>query len=73
MGGQAPVSKPVLEINPGHALVRRLAEKRADEPGLVEDAAWLLLDEARLRDGEPPADAALFAQRLSRVMAKALG
>jgi molecular chaperone HtpG len=53
--------------------VRRLAEKRADEPGLVEDAAWLLLDEARLRDGEPPADAALFAQRLSRVMAKALG
>jgi molecular chaperone HtpG len=73
MGGQAPVSKPVLEINPGHALVRKLAEKRADEPALVEDAAWLLLDEARLRDGEPPADAALFAQRLSRVMAKALG
>jgi molecular chaperone HtpG len=74
MGGQAPVSRPVLEINPGHPLVKRLAEKQADPDArdLVADAAWLLLDEARLQDGEPPADAAQFARRLARVMALAL-
>ncbi len=75
MGGQAPTSKPVLEINPGHPLVKRLAEKQsdADARDLVADAAWLLFDEARLQDGEPPADAAAFARRLTRVMQKALG
>jgi molecular chaperone HtpG len=74
MGGQAAVGKPVLEINPGHPLVKRLAEKVGEPEArdLVDDAAWLLLDEARLQDGEPPADAAAFARRLARVMEKAL-
>ncbi len=75
MGGQAPTSKPVLEINPGHPLVKKLAERQTegDARDLVADAAWLLLDEARLRDGEAPTDAAAFAKRLARVMEKALG
>lgn len=64
----------MLEINAGHSLVAALAN-RFKEPGereAVADAAWLLFDEARIRDGEPPADAAAFAERLTRVMAKAL-
>ncbi|MBK9081510.1 MAG: molecular chaperone HtpG [Rhizobiales bacterium] len=76
MGGQgASVSKPVLEINAGHPLVTALASRYAqpEARALVADAAWLLLDEARLRDGEHPADAAAFAERLTRVMTKALG
>ena len=41
-------SKPVLEINPGHALVVKLAEHfGAGERDMVEDAAFLLLDQAR--------------------------
>ena len=35
---------------------------------LREDAAHLLLDEARILDGELPADAKAFSQRLARVM-----
>ncbi|MBL8587802.1 MAG: molecular chaperone HtpG [Methylobacteriaceae bacterium] len=76
MGGQAPpAARAILEINAGHALVARLAARFADRDARAEiaDAAWLLLDEARLRDGEPPVDAAAFADRLGRVMSKALG
>lgn len=67
-------SPRILEINPGHALIRALAA-RAQQPGAVDalsDAAQLLLDQARLVEGEPLADPAGFAQRLARVMEKAL-
>ena len=40
---------------------------------MVEDSAWLLLDEARIMDGELPADTAAFAGRLRRVMERAAG
>jgi len=68
-------TKPVLEINPGHPLVAALAERFAGEGDrvVVEDSAWLLHDEARIMDGELPADAAAFAARLRRVMEKAAG
>ena len=68
-------TKPVLEINPGHPLVTALAERfaGAGDRAVVEDSAWLLHDEARIMDGELPADAALFAARLRRVMEKAAG
>ncbi len=76
MGGQKlPAVAPILEINPRHPLVSALAARYAEPAAraLVADAAWLLFDEARLVDGEPPLDAARFAERLSRVMSKALG
>lgn len=68
-------TKPVLEINPGHPLVAALAERFAGDGdrAVVEDSAWLLHDEARIMDGELPADAAAFAARLRRVMEKAAG
>ncbi len=68
-------TKPVLEVNPGHPLVAALAERFAGEGerAVVEDSAWLLHDEARIMDGELPADAAAFAARLRRVMEKAAG
>ncbi len=67
------VSKPVLEINPNHAVVTALAGRLAGEGerSVVEDSAWLLLDEARILDGEQPKDAAAFAARLRRVMERA--
>ena len=71
--GRAELTKPVLEINPRHALVQALAKRYGAEAdkSLVEDAAWLLHDEARLMDGEQLADPAAFAARLTRVLAKA--
>jgi molecular chaperone HtpG len=66
--------KRILEINPAHALVASLAEKMSAgrDLDLICDAAWLIFDEARLMEGEAPADASAFAARLSRVMQKAL-
>lgn len=65
----------MLELNPRHALVQGLARRLREKGGgpEIEDAAWLLLDQARLAEGEPPADPAAFAQRLQRVMERGLG
>ena len=65
--------KPVLEINAGHALVKAagasFAAGRRDE---VADLANLLLDQARLLDGELPAEPAKFAERLNRFVVRGL-
>ncbi|WDF74041.1 molecular chaperone HtpG [Novosphingobium sp. KACC 22771] len=71
--GQAPAgSKPVLEVNPAHPQIERLAALPAQDE-LRADAAHLLLDEARIVDGEQPLDPRAFAQRLGRLMARATG
>ncbi|MBX9757192.1 MAG: molecular chaperone HtpG, partial [Beijerinckiaceae bacterium] len=74
-GKLGEATKSVLEINPTHPLVSALASRLEgnQDKDLIEDAAWLILDEARLMEGEPPADAALFAARLTRTMQRALG
>ena len=64
----------ILEINPRHALIRALAA-RAKQKGAAEalsDAAHLLLDQARIVEGEPLPDAAAFSRRLADVMAKGI-
>jgi molecular chaperone HtpG len=73
-GGAGVVSKPVLELNPRHVLIRGLAKRAAagGGPAALADAAHLLFDEARILDGEAPADPAAFAARLGRVMEAAL-
>ncbi|MDE3175554.1 MAG: molecular chaperone HtpG [Pseudomonadota bacterium] len=67
--------KPVLEVNATHPLTAALAKRFAQgtDRELVDDAAWLLLDEARLVDGETLKDPTGFAARLRRVMERALG
>ena len=65
----------ILEINPGHALIRGLAEA-AKEKGAADtlaDAAHLLLDQARILEGEPLPDPAAHAKRMAAVMAKGFG
>ncbi|MFQ5466957.1 MAG: molecular chaperone HtpG, partial [Kiloniellaceae bacterium] len=66
-------AKRILEINPRHSLIRRLAaaleEDGAGAPGAaLEDVPWLLLDQARILEGEPLPDPAGFAKRLSAVV-----
>jgi molecular chaperone HtpG len=70
---EAP-SKRVLEINPDHALITRMAQL-ANEGGTGEemaDAAHLLLDQARIIQGEPVPDPTDFARRLAYFMEKSL-
>jgi molecular chaperone HtpG len=66
-------SKPVLEVNPRHDIVVTLASLNEDERAFKEDAAHLLLDEARILDGERPADARMFSDRLGRLLRRGLG
>ncbi|MFD2676433.1 molecular chaperone HtpG [Camelimonas lactis] len=65
------VTKPVLEINPHHALTEALAALPADDPEFRNDVAHLLLDEAAILDGGQVSDAGAFAGRLTRLLARA--
>ena len=72
--GRLKVSaKPILEINPRHAIVVALASLGEDDLAFKQDAAHLLFDEARVLDGEPPADARTFCDRLGRLLTRSLG
>jgi molecular chaperone HtpG len=66
-------AKPVLEVNPRHALVVALAGLGDDERSFKEDAARLLFDEALVLDGERPGDPRAFSERLARVLGRGLG
>lgn len=75
--GQLQQTTPrVLELNPTHQIIIKLAERaKADEnaqDALLKDAAHLLLDQARISEGEAPADALEFSRRLTAVMSIAL-
>jgi molecular chaperone HtpG len=61
-----PELKPTLEINPDHEIVKKLLA-RSDDP-VLQDAAWLLFDQALLMEGVPLKDTATFVQRLNRIL-----
>ena len=66
----------VLEINPGHALISKLAKRAGDGDGkdpIIGDAALLLFDQARIVEGEPLADPMAFSRRMASAMEKGLG
>ena len=54
---------PALEVNARHPLLHRLAARAAAGED-VAAAAELLLDVARVQDGDPPRDPAAFARRV---------
>ncbi|MBN3267792.1 molecular chaperone HtpG [Bordetella bronchiseptica] len=67
-GQEAPEVKPVLEINPDHALIARIRDASDAEFG---DWAALLLDQALLAEGAQIADPAAFVKRLNGLLLKA--
>jgi molecular chaperone HtpG len=71
-GRLTSASKPVLEVNPQHELIKALAALGDGEREFKEDAAHLLYEEARLLDGDRPLDARSFSQRLGRVLKRGL-
>ncbi len=63
----------ILEINPRHPLILRLADAGQDgRRRALSDAAWLLLDQARVVEGEAPADPVAFARRLAAMLTRAI-
>ena len=75
-----PRQKRVLELNPRHEVVRRLAtlagapseSGTASSPEVVERYARLLLDYAVLAEGSEPSDPAGFRRRFAELMAGGL-
>jgi molecular chaperone HtpG len=63
-GQEAPVAQPILEINPEHALVKKLAE----DPRF-DDLAQILFDQALLAEGGQLEDPAAYVQRVTRLLA----
>ena len=73
MRGEGSGVLPVLEINGSHELIAALASASVTASASgggqrFEDLGWLLLDEARIVDGEKPLDPAKFAERLNRIV-----
>jgi molecular chaperone HtpG len=68
------LSKRVLEINPRHALIKRMAVLAADENerAALDDLVELLLDQARIVEGEPLPDPGVFSRRMSAFLAKGI-
>ncbi|MGY0612947.1 molecular chaperone HtpG [Luteimonas sp. A501] len=65
-GQDVPEQKPTLEINPQHALVRKLQGETDD--ARATDLATLLLEQAELAAGAPLPDPAAFVQRMNRLL-----
>ncbi|HEX4192143.1 MAG TPA: molecular chaperone HtpG [Stellaceae bacterium] len=67
-------AKRILEINPKHPLIARLIDLAGKDgaSNALGDFAWLLLDQARILEGETLPDPAAFAKRLSSVLARGL-
>jgi molecular chaperone HtpG len=65
-----PELQPTLEINPDHEIIKKLLADSASS--MVEDAAWLLFDQAMLLEGVPLKDPTIFVQRLNRVLSQSI-
>ena len=66
--------KRILEINPRHALIRSLADAvgKGATANRLSDTAWLVLDQARIMEGEKLPDPAAFSRRMSEALARGL-
>ena len=62
-GQSAPASQPVLEVNPEHALVKRL-----DASAHFDDLAHILFDQATLAEGGHLDDPASYVKRVNALL-----
>jgi len=63
-GQKMPSSKPILELNPNHDLIKRLQTEEAH----FDDWAHILLDQAILAEGGQLDDPAQFVQRMNQLL-----
>lgn len=70
--GQAvPDSKPTLEINPTHPLIKRMDEESDEDR--FGDLARIVFDQANLAEGGQLADPAAYVERLNRLLLQLSG
>ena len=64
-GQEVPESKPILELNPGHALVDKLGSEDGER---FDDLALVLFEQALLSEGAVLADPAEFVRRVNQLL-----
>jgi molecular chaperone HtpG len=69
-GQEAPRAQPILEVNPGHALVKRL-EGVPEGDARFDDLAQVLFDQALLAEGGQLEDPGAYVQRVTRMLVDA--
>ncbi|HOW83541.1 MAG TPA: molecular chaperone HtpG [Spirochaetota bacterium] len=65
-----PDFKPILEINPDHEIVKKLAA--TSDQSVVKDISFLLLEQAMIVEGVELKNPTEFVSRLNRIMEKAI-
>ena len=62
----------ILELNENHDLLLKLNKLGKKDGELVKDAAHMLLDQAKIMEGQMPSDLAGFTKRLTHFMTVSL-
>ncbi len=65
-GQKLPDSKPILELNPEHPLVKKLEQETSESR--FGDLAHILFDQANLAEGAQLQDPAAYVQRLNKLL-----
>ncbi len=60
--------KPILEVNPDHAIIKRI--EASEDKETIDDISHLLLEQAMLIEGVELKDPAGFVKRLNRILGK---
>ncbi|SOZ13660.1 chaperone Hsp90 [Cupriavidus taiwanensis] len=69
-GQKAPDAQPILELNPEHALVKKLRDLQGEESGdAFSDRLQVLFDQALLAEGGMLEDPAAYVQRVNKLLA----
>ncbi len=68
-GQDAPAAKPILELNPEHALVKKIVALVDSDPDTFADRVHVLFDQALLAEGGSLDDPAAYVQRVNRLLA----
>jgi molecular chaperone HtpG len=68
MGQSVPKQKPILELNPDHALVKKL-ESLEDE-GKIKEWSLFLLEQAQLAEGDSLQEPAAFIKRMNALLSE---
>jgi len=71
--GRLKVStKPILEINPHHDIIKKLSLLGDGDRSFKQDVAHLLFDEARILEGDRPENPRKFSDRLANIISRSL-
>ena len=69
-GQDVPSSKPILEVNPEHPLLKHLKDEQDDDR--FSDLSHVIVDQALLAEGSKITDPAQFVKRLNSFIVKSL-